>query len=98
VLGDALDQALDDAGVDLEQVVTRHAGLARDAGGDDDDVGAGEGVLQAVVFGEETVDLGDGGDVGEISGDAGRVDDIVEGEVVDERAGLEEEGERLELG
>lgn len=32
----------------------------------------------------------------EIGSDTGGVDNIVEGELVDERAGLEEEGERLE--
>lgn len=31
----------------------------------------------------------------QIGGDAGGVDDIVEGELVDERAGLEEEGQGL---
>lgn len=39
---------------------------------------------------------GNGGDVREIGGDTGSVDNIVEGELIDERAGLEEEGERLE--
>ena len=39
---------------------------------------------------------GNGGDVREIGSDTGGVDNIVEGELVDERAGLEEEGERLE--
>jgi len=33
--------------------------------------------------------------VREVGGHAGSVDDIVEGELVDERAGLEEEGQRL---
>ena len=33
--------------------------------------------------------------MGEVGGHAGGVDDIVEGEVVDVRAGLKEEGERL---
>jgi len=33
--------------------------------------------------------------VGQVGGDAGRVDDVVEGEVVDVRAGLEKEGEGL---
>jgi len=40
-----LDRGADlahDLGVDAEQVVAAHAGLARDAGGDDDDVGAGD--------------------------------------------------------
>ena len=33
--------------------------------------------------------------MGEVGGDTGSVDDIVEGEVVDERARLEEEGQWL---
>jgi hypothetical protein len=36
-----------------------------------------------------------GGDMAQIGGDAGGVDDIVEGELVDKRAGLEEEGQGL---
>lgn len=95
VLGNALDQVADDAGVDLEQIVTGHAGLARNARRDDDDIGAGESVLQAVILGQEASELGHRGDVGEIGRDAGGVDDIVESELVDERAGLEEEGEGL---
>jgi hypothetical protein len=69
--------------------------LTGNASGDDDNVGASEGLPHAIVGGEEALDLGDGGDVGEIGGHAGGVDDIVEGELVDERAGLEEEGQRL---
>ena len=38
---DLLRHRLDDAGVGVQQVVARHARLARDAGRDDDDVGAG---------------------------------------------------------
>ena len=33
--------------------------------------------------------------MGKVGGYTGGVDDIVEGELVDERAGLEEEGQRL---
>ena len=33
--------------IDAEQVVAAHAGLARHAGGDDDDVGAGDGGVVA---------------------------------------------------
>ena len=42
VLLDALADLLDDLGVDAEQIVAAHAGLARHARGDDDDVGAGD--------------------------------------------------------
>jgi hypothetical protein len=70
-------------------------GLTGNASGDDDDVSASEGLLEAIVGGKEALDLGDGGDVGKVGGHAGSVDDIVEGELVDERASLEEEGQRL---
>ena len=43
-VGDALDQALDDAGVDLEEVVAGHAGFPGDTSRDEDDVAT----LQAV--------------------------------------------------
>ena len=69
--------------------------LTGNAGGDDNNVGASEGLLEAIVGGKEALDLGDGGDVREVGGHAGSVDDIVEGELVDERASLEEEGQRL---
>jgi hypothetical protein len=38
---------------------------------------------------------GDGRDVGQVSGHARGVDDIVESQFVDERAGLQEERQRL---
>ena len=117
VLGDAFDQSLHDAGVDLEQVVASHAWftcdiilsiatpietssldmceLTWDASRDDHHVRTSERLLHTIVCWEVAFDLRHGGDVGEISSDAGSVDDIVEREVVDERAGFEEEGEWL---
>lgn len=65
------------------------------ASGDDDDVGSREGLLHSIIGGEVAVDFGDGGDVGQIGRNTGSVDDIVEGEVVDLFAGLEEERQRL---
>ncbi len=41
VLHDLADHIAHDLVVGVEQVVAAHAGLARDAGGDDDDVGVG---------------------------------------------------------
>ena len=41
VLDDLFDHAGHDAGVDAHQVFTRHARLAGNAGGDDDDIGVG---------------------------------------------------------
>ena len=69
--------------------------LTRNARRNHHNIGPGERLLQAVVGGQEAVDAGDGGDVREVGSDAGGVDDIVEAEVVDEGAGLEEEGEGL---
>jgi hypothetical protein len=69
--------------------------LTGNAGGNDDNVSASEGLPHAIVGGEVALDLGDGGDVRKVGGHAGGVDDVVEGELVDERAGLEEEGQRL---
>lgn len=83
---------------------------------DDDDIGAGESLLEAVILGEETGDFlrrqstrilgvysclvtyGNGGDVRQISGNTGGVDHIVESQLVDQRAGLEEEREGLLVG
>ena len=69
--------------------------LTGNASGDDNDVSASEGLLEAIVGREEALDLGDGGDVGKVGGHAGGVDDVVEGKLVDERASLEKEGQRL---
>ena len=69
--------------------------LTGNAGGNDHNIRALESLLHTIVLGEVTIDLRDGGDVGQIGGDAGSVDDIVERKVVDQRAGLEEEGQWL---
>ena len=37
---DRVGDTADDAGIDLEQIITAHAGLAGDAAGDDDDIAA----------------------------------------------------------
>ena len=65
------------------------------AGGDHDDVGVLEGSLEAVVGGEVAGGDGGGGDVGEILSNTGGVDDIVQGELVDEGARLEEQRQGL---
>lgn len=79
-LGDTLDQVADNAGIDLEEVVTGHAGLAwmrkglamhvliraAERGGgartgnasrDDNNVGASQGVLEAVILGKVASDF-----------------------------------------
>jgi hypothetical protein len=94
-LSSNLDEALDNAGVDLEQVITGHAGLARNASGDDNDVRILEGGLGAIVGWQVSGDFRLRRDVGEIGCDAGGVDNIVESQLVDEGACLEEKREGL---
>lgn len=69
--------------------------LTWDSSRNDHDVRPGQRLLHAIVGWEVAVDLRDGRDVGEICGDTGGVDDIVEAKVVDERARLQEEGQWL---
>ena len=83
-----------------------------DTSGNDNHVGAGKGLLHAIICGQVSLDLlcdaqlcsynisacdahGNGGDVGEIGSDTWSVHNIVKGELIDERASLEEEGQRL---
>ena len=93
-LGDALGQRLHDGGVGVEEVVAGHAGLARDAGRDDDDVAAVEGLVQVVRAVAHAVRVG--GAVVQIDGDA-RSDrgDVVAGELGDLGVELEQQGHRL---
>src|SRR3990172_3090208 len=57
----------DDAGIDVQQLLAGHAGLAGDAGGDDDALRAG-GVLPVVAAGDAAVEAGDGGRLREVEG------------------------------
>lgn len=91
-LGNALDEIPDNAGVDLEQVITGHARLPGNTSRDDNNIGASKSVLQAVILGQVTGDFSDGGDVREIGSDTGGVDDIVESKLIDKRACLQQEG------
>ena len=71
VLGTAFDQGLDNTGVGVEEIVTRHARFTRDPGRNDHDTGAGEGGFEAFVAlgwpsarkGQVTSDFGRGGDL-----------------------------------
>ena len=57
VLSGGLDEVADDGGIGVEQVVTGHAGLAGDTSGDEDDLGALEGLGEAGGGGIVTLDL-----------------------------------------
>jgi len=86
-----------DVGVDVEEVVTSHAGLARNTSGDDDDISILESSTD-VLGTRETLNLDVGGDVREVaSNTGGDGSDVVEGEGGHKTGGveLEEEGERL---
>lgn len=67
-LGAGLGQVADDGGVGVEQIVTGHAGLAGDTGGDEDNLGALEGGGQAGGGRVEALDGGLGVDVGNVGG------------------------------
>lgn len=58
-----------------------HSGLSWDTGGDDNDVGAGEDLLEAIVGREVSLDPRGRRDVRKIGGDAGSVHDIIEPEL-----------------
>jgi hypothetical protein len=68
-LGAGLGQVADNAGVGVEQIVTGHAGLAGDTGGDQDNLGALEGISEAAGGGLVTLDIGLGVDMGDVGSD-----------------------------
>ena len=94
-LGAGLGKVADDGGVGVEEVVTGHAGLAGDTGGDEDNLGALEGIGEAGGGGLVALDGALGVDVGEISTDTGGAADIVESKLGDSGVELEEEGKGL---
>jgi hypothetical protein len=65
-LGAGLGQVSNDGGVGVEQVVTGHAGLARDTGRDEDDVATLEAVGETSGSGFITLDGTLGVDVGDV--------------------------------
>ena len=77
----------------LEKIVTGHARLARNTGGDDDGVGILQGSihLALAVSGHSGLCV----DVREIGSDAGGVDDIVKSQIGDQVGLLQEQGEGL---
>ena len=93
VRSDALDKALDDTGVDVEEIVAGHARLSRNSSRDNDKVGTGQGGterLRSLV----RRDLARGIDVREIGGDSrGDVGQIVHCKALNHRVHLEQQGE-----
>src|SRR5439155_24463643 len=74
----------DDFGVDLDQIVAAHARLARDAGGDDDDIGAGDIGIVVAAFDDGVVAL-DRRALNDVEGLALRhaLDDVAEDDVAE---------------
>ena len=64
----------------LEEIITGHAWLARDTGRDHDSMSSSQGLGQR-VFSNMSCYFRGSVDVGEIGGDSGRIDDIVQGQV-----------------
>jgi hypothetical protein len=95
ILGDTLNEIADDAGVDLEEIITGHTGLAGNTGGDDNNISTGQGVLETIILGQEAGDFGNGGDVRKIGSDTGSVDNIVQGKLVNEGRGLQQKRKGL---
>lgn len=75
--------------------IKTYSRLAGNTCGNDDNVGACEGLGETIVGLEETLDLGRSVDVGEVGGDTGRVYDIKEGEMGNRRICFEQQRERL---
>ena len=68
-LGNSLGQVADDGGVGVEEVVTGHAGLTGNTGGDEDNVGALEALGEAAGGRVEAGDGRLGVDVGDVGSD-----------------------------
>lgn len=76
-------------------IVYERSVLTWNTSGNDNDVSASKGLLQTIVGWEVAINGGNRGDVRQVGGDTWGVHDIVQREVVDERRGLEEEGQWL---
>ena len=95
MLGARGDEVANDAGVDVEEIVAGHAGLARDPRGYDDEVAPRqrERELRRAV---EPARVGARVDVRHVRGHPrGERNDVVQAEVGDEGASLEEEAQGL---
>jgi hypothetical protein len=82
VLAARLNKALDDACVDLEEVIAGHPGLARHASGDDHDISAAQRLRQLLLPGIASHSC-PRVDVAHVGSHAGRASDIVQGELAD---------------
>jgi hypothetical protein len=94
-VGASCSKVADDGSVCVEQVVTGHAGLARNTSRDEDNLSTSQALLERSIT---LVVASDGAlsvDVADIGGDTWGAPDIVESELGNSGVELEEEGERL---
>jgi hypothetical protein len=93
--GASLSEALDNGGVGIEQVITGHARLAGYTGGNEDNLGASQALLEVgitlVVASNDALCV----DVGNIGCNTGGTTDIVKGELGNSWVELEKEREGL---
>ena len=103
MLGTSLDEGLDNAGVGGEQIVAGHTGFAGNSGGNHDHIGSGQSRLEAgvvgwwpgAVRGQVPGDGRVGRNVGQIRGDSGGSDNVVEGQFRDIGGELEQQTQGL---
>lgn len=94
-LADGLGEVADNGRISVEKVITGHARLAGDTGGNDDNVGTLDGSLNSTLVGGEALDDRLGVDVGDISGDTRSASEIVEGQLGDVVVELQEQRKGL---
>jgi hypothetical protein len=94
VVGDRLGEVSDNGRIGVEQVVTGHAWLSRDARWDDDHLGTLQGVLNALLWG---VALDDrvGVDVGDVGSNAWSALEVVQRQVSHVLVELQQKRQRL---
>lgn len=93
-LSGSFSQITDNSGVDVEKIVTGHAGLTWDTCGDDDDVSSFQGLVEFIGTSMSGY-TGSRVNVGQVSSDTGGVGDIVECQGSDLGVELKQKSERL---
>mmetsp|Transcript_40301 Transcript_40301/g.114086 ORF Transcript_40301/g.114086 Transcript_40301/m.114086 type:complete len:229 (+) Transcript_40301:591-1277(+) len=93
-LAAGLHDALDNASVDLEEIISGHAGLTGNSGGNNNNIAAAESLAQLVIAHESLCD-GLGVDVAHVGSNARGSGHIVQGELTDSWVHLHQEGQGL---
>jgi len=94
VFGNSSAERFDDAGIDVEEIITGHTGLSGDTSRDYNNIRSLQS-FSPMLFTRIPTHLRSGVDVANIGGNTGGASDIVEGELRDERVELHEQSERL---